>query len=68
MKLDPDERADLAERLLDSLRPADAAAQQAWQTEIRKRVEELGSRAVEPVAWEEARARIFRLPDADPET
>jgi len=68
MKLDPDERVELAERLLDSLRPANAGVQEAWQAEIRKRIQELDSGAVEPVAWQEARARIFRLPDADPET
>ncbi len=68
MKLDPDERAEIAERLLDSLRPADAEVGEAWRAEIRTRIEDLDSGAVEPVAWEEARARIFRLPDADPET
>lgn len=65
MKLDPDERARLAERLLDSLNPADAAAQQAWRAEIRKRIRDRESGQVEAVTSEEARARIFRLPDAD---
>jgi len=68
MKLDPDERAELAERLLDSLRPADAGVRESWRAEIRARIEELDSGSIESVTWQEARARIFRLPDADPET
>ena len=68
MKLDPDERAELAGRLVDSVRAADTSVDDAWQAEVRKRIEELDAGNVESVAWEEARGRIFRLPDVDAET
>ncbi len=67
MKLEPDERAELAGRLFDSVR-ADTTVEDAWQAEVRKRIEELEAGNVESVAWEEARGRIFRLPDVDAET
>jgi putative addiction module component (TIGR02574 family) len=65
LELDPEERAELAGRLLDSLRTADSAVDGAWKAEIRSRMEQLDSGAVGSIAWEEARGRIFRLPDAD---
>lgn len=64
MELDPEDRADLAGRLLHTLEPADPDVEEAWRAEIRKRMEELDSGAVQPVSAEEARKRIFRLPDA----
>lgn len=64
MELDPEDRADLAGRLLQTLEPADPDVEEAWRTEVRRRMEELDSGAVKPVGAEEARKRIFRLPDA----
>lgn len=64
MELEPEERAELAERLLSSLEPEDADVAEAWRAEIQKRIAELDSGAVETVSATEARRRILRLPDA----
>jgi putative addiction module component (TIGR02574 family) len=64
MELEPEDRAELAERLLSSLEPEDADVADAWRFEIRKRIAELDSGAVQPVSAAEARRRIFRLRDA----
>lgn len=64
MELEPDDRAELAERLLGTLEPEDPDVAEAWRAEIQKRIAELDSGAVNPVSAEEARRRIFRLPDA----
>ncbi|MFQ5744590.1 MAG: addiction module protein [Acidobacteriota bacterium] len=64
MELDPGDRADLAGRLLHTLEPVDPGVEKAWRAEIQKRIEELDSGAVKPVSSEEARKRIFRLPNA----
>lgn len=64
MELNPEERVDLAGRLLHTLDPVDPGVEESWGREIRKRIDELDSGAVQPVSAEEARKRIFRLPDA----
>jgi putative addiction module component (TIGR02574 family) len=64
LALAPEDRADLAGRLLDTLEPEDPGVEKAWHAEIRRRIEELDSGAVEPMSAEEARSRIFRLRDA----
>lgn len=63
MELDLEDRADLAGRLLHTLEPEDSGVEEAWRTEIQKRIAELDSGAVKPVNAEEAGKRIFRLPN-----
>ncbi len=55
------DRASLAGALIESLDgPADMDAETAWDEEIRRRVEEIESGAVQLVPWREVRARLFR--------
>ncbi len=63
MELDPEDRVQLAGRLLHTLEPEDSGVEEAWRTEIGERIAELDSGAVKPVSAEEARKRIFRLPN-----
>ena len=59
MRLDPGERAALAGLLLESLEPeAEEGVEPAWVTEVERRMAELDSGAVEPIAWEDLRARL----------
>jgi putative addiction module component (TIGR02574 family) len=61
LTLDEKDRASVAGALIESLHePADPGAEDAWDTEIRRRVEELESGAVKGVPWSEVRERLFR--------
>jgi putative addiction module component (TIGR02574 family) len=60
MRLHPEERAALAGLLLESLEPeAEEGVEQAWVAEVERRMAELDSGAVQPIAWEELRARLY---------
>jgi len=60
MRLDPEERAALAGLLLESLEPeVEEGVEQAWVAEVERRMAELDSGAVQPIAWEELRARLY---------
>jgi putative addiction module component (TIGR02574 family) len=55
------DRASVAGALIESLQPElDADAEQAWDAEIRRRVEELDSGVVQTVPWSEVRRHLFR--------
>ena len=57
--LSPDERADLAGRLIESLdEPVDDDVQQAWETEIERRLREIDNGDVTLIPWEAARRMI----------
>ena len=59
-------RAALAASLIDSLdTEVDEGAEAAWQAEIQKRIQEIDSGAVKPLAWSEAR-RLILGPKDDP--
>ena len=60
LRLPPEARAALAAELIESLEGVepDEDVEAAWADEIRKRLAEVDSGAVKPVAWEEARRRI----------
>lgn len=59
LSLSEQERADLACSLIDSLDAvADQDAENAWNEEIARRIEQLDSGKVKTVPWEELRARI----------
>ena len=55
------DRASVAGALIESLhQEVDPGTEEAWDAEIRRRVEELDSGAVETIPWSEVRARLFR--------
>ena len=61
LTLDEKDRASVAGLLIESLHgPADPGVEEAWDVEIRRRVEELESGAVETVPWQVVRERLFR--------
>ncbi|HEV8184082.1 MAG TPA: addiction module protein [Candidatus Angelobacter sp.] len=64
LALPPEARAALADYLWDSLDPeVDPDVEESWRQEIRRRLVDLDSGAVEAVPWAEARARLLaKLP------
>jgi putative addiction module component (TIGR02574 family) len=65
LTLPPEERADLAATLIDSLdEREDEAVEEAWAREIQQRMREVESGAVKTIPWSEARKRILALRDA----
>jgi putative addiction module component (TIGR02574 family) len=59
MKLPPEARAALAGSLLDSLdTEVDAGAEEAWSTEIERRLREIDQGTTKLVPWDEVRRRI----------
>jgi putative addiction module component (TIGR02574 family) len=61
LTLDEKDRASVAGALIESLHgDADPNVEEAWDVEIRRRVEELESGSVEPIPWSEVRQRLFR--------
>jgi putative addiction module component (TIGR02574 family) len=55
-------RAALAGSLLDSIDgTVDASAEEEWNKEIARRIEELDSGKVKPIPWEEARRQISAI-------
>lgn len=65
LELTPNDRAELASQLLESLdSEIDADADEAWDKEIAKRIEEVRTGQVKTISWAEARAQIL-ADDAD---
>ena len=65
LALPPDERADVAVSLLESLdEEEDEAVEQAWSEEIHRRIQEVESGEVQTIPWSEARRRLLALRDA----
>jgi putative addiction module component (TIGR02574 family) len=60
LKLDEQDRAEVAARMLDSLEPADPEAERVWLAELERRATELESGAVQGVPWEDLRERLMR--------
>ncbi len=61
MKLDPEERAALMRLLIEGLdAEVEEGVEDAWRVEIERRMAELDSGALQPVPWEELRARLYR--------
>ncbi len=61
LALAPEERAELASSLLESLDASEddpKTVQAAWDEEIARRIEDLDSGKVELVPWEEVQTRI----------
>jgi putative addiction module component (TIGR02574 family) len=62
LALPPEARAALAGSLLESIDgTVDASAEEEWNREIAKRIEELDSGKVKPIPWEEARRQISAI-------
>jgi putative addiction module component (TIGR02574 family) len=62
MALPPEARAALAGSLLESLDDTvDESAEEEWNKEISRRIEELDSGKVKPIAWAEARRQISAI-------
>jgi putative addiction module component (TIGR02574 family) len=62
LALPAEARAALANTLLESLDDSvDPSAEEAWNIEIARRIEELDSGKVKPVPWEVARRQIAAL-------
>ena len=62
LALPPEARAALAGSLLDSLDDTvDASAEEEWNEEIARRIQELDSGKVKPVPWAEARRQISAM-------
>ena len=61
LSLPEQDRASLAGALIESLNvEPEPGAQEAWDAEIARRVQELEAHAVETVPWSQVRARLFR--------
>jgi len=66
LRLPTRERGEIIARLLDSLEvDDDPDAEDAWDDEIRQRLDEVQSGKVKPVTWEEALKQIMRDDDSD---
>jgi len=62
LALPAEARAALAGSLLESLDDTvDASAEEEWNREIARRIQELDSGRVKPVPWAEARSQVFAL-------
>ena len=62
LALPPEARAALANSLLESLEErVDPGAEEAWNGEIARRIEQLDSGKAKPVAWAEARRQIAAI-------
>jgi len=58
LALSPEDRAELAFYLIDSLDPMAESALEAWNDEIARRIEELDSGKVQTIPWEEVRRQV----------
>jgi putative addiction module component (TIGR02574 family) len=64
LSLPPEARAALAGSLLDSLDSiVDASAEEEWNKEIARRIEEIDAGKVKPIPWAEARRQILAVLD-----
>lgn len=62
LALPAEARAALAGSLLESLDDTlDSSAEQAWNEEIARRIEQLDSGTVKPIPWAEARRQIAAI-------
>lgn len=62
LRLKPRDRASLIQRLLDSLEPeAEPGAQEAWEEEIARRVQEVKSGEAKMVPWAEVRKKMIAI-------
>jgi len=61
-ELTPNDRAELAGRLLESIEePPDADVEEAWAAEIERRMADYRAGRVTTIPWSEVRAHLHRL-------
>jgi putative addiction module component (TIGR02574 family) len=67
LRLPHDERAVLANHLLESLEPVFATPEieAAWAAEIKRRLDDVAAGRVKTIPWEQARRIIFADDDGD---
>jgi putative addiction module component (TIGR02574 family) len=59
LRLDPDDRAELAAEVLASLDgPTDADAEAAWEEEISRRIRAIDAGTIELESWDDVKRRI----------
>ena len=59
LKLPAEARAALADSLIDSLdTEVDEGAEEAWRTEVNRRVRDLDSGVVQTIAWDDVRRQL----------
>jgi putative addiction module component (TIGR02574 family) len=61
LALSVDERAALANTLLDSLASTDESVQEAWDQEVARRIEDLRAGKAVTVAWEELHRELLAM-------
>lgn len=59
-ELPPEDRAELAGLLLESIEPADEGVEEAWAVEIERRMADFRDGKVKTIPWSEVRARLHR--------
>ena len=64
LALSVDERAALANTLLDSLASTDESVQEAWDQEVARRIEDLRAGKAVTVAWEELHRELLAIVNA----
>jgi putative addiction module component (TIGR02574 family) len=61
LALSVEERAALANTLLDSLDTADGSVQEAWDEEVARRIKDLKAGKAVTVPWEQLRGELLAL-------
>jgi len=61
LALPSDERAALANTLLDSLEPSNLSVEQAWDEEVARRIEDLKSGKAVTVPWEQLHRELLAM-------
>ncbi len=61
LSLPVDERAALANTLLDSLDQADDSVEEAWDKEVARRMKDLDAGRVVTVPWEEVHQKLLAM-------
>lgn len=61
LALSPDERAALANTLLESLDVSDSSVQEAWDEEVARRMQDLKAGKAVTVPWEELHRELLAM-------
>ena len=61
LALPVDERAALANSLLDSLEPKDESVQEAWDKEVARRMSDLKAGRATTIPWEELHRQLLAM-------
>ena len=61
LALSPDERAALANTLLDSLETTDESVEEAWEKEVARRIRDLKAGKAVTVPWEQLHRELLAM-------